>query len=165
MNIRCRQNWLVILVCGGCFGNAAIAGAGENEAAVLKVDGFYASEFVQQRPFENRTIIRLYPDNTAIVTSSGKSPGPYQGLFGKHNSYAHQGFYVLTDGSIRIEVEYQGTKILHNGLVEGACLLLMTESRRPNGKVFYFNSRKTRYCFTGWDYHQELPPDVKAEAE
>jgi hypothetical protein len=165
MSIRCRQNWFVVLVGGGCFGFAAIAGSDENDASVLKFDGFYASEIVEQRPMENRSIIRLYPDNTAVVTSSGKSPGPHQWLIGRHNSYAHQGFYVLTDGSIRIEVEYQGTKILHKGRVEGACLLLTTESRRPNGKVFYLNSRKTRYCSTGWDYQHRLPPDVTAELE
>jgi hypothetical protein len=165
MNIRRRKNWLVVLTCGGCFGYAGTAGTEEVDAAVLKFDGFYVSEAVEQRPIESRAIIRLYPDNTAVVTSSGRSPGPYQGLFGKHNSYVHQGFYVLTDGSITIEAEYQGAKILHKGLVEGECLLLTTESRRPDGKVFYLNLRKRRYCFTGWDYQQRLPPDVAAKAE
>jgi hypothetical protein len=165
MNICRRKNWIVVLTFGGLIGYAGTAETEEPVAAVLKFDGFYVSKAVEQQPVESRAIIRVYPDGTAVVTSSGRSPAPYQGLFGKHNLYAHQGFYVLTDGTIRIEAEYQGAKILHKGLVEGECLLLTTESLRPDGKMFYLNLRKRRYCFTGWDYQQKLPPDVAAKAE
>jgi len=156
---------LLVLTCGLL---ASVRNIAAEDAAIPtpKFDGMYVSSRIESKPLRHRVIIRFYPDltaesATAQVTKGADAPDS-QWLFGKHNPHVPKGTYVQTDRHITINVEYEGTKIKFEGIIEDQCLVLTSESTRPNGKLLSLDFRKTRYCYTEWDYQKRLPSDVPA---
>jgi hypothetical protein len=115
------------------------------DESLLRFDGVYRVKQQSRNDTDQEyCYLRLYPDKTALYTTSAENPSELAKSFNVKSGNVPQGDYKLSGDTIRIEIRASNATLAFSGKVNKNRLLL--ESKRfANGPA-----TKDEFLFMGW---------------
>lgn len=111
----------------------------------LRFDGVYrAKQQPNDEADQNHCYLRLFPDGTALYTTSAENPAELERWFNKKNEHVPIGDYKIKGEELRIEIRAVNTTLVFSGTI-GKNQLVLSSQRFSNNPTV-----TDEFLFMGW---------------